>query len=74
MKVKVYTTPHCPYCEKVKKFLEAGGAEVEMVDVSDRQEWFFEHTGQMSVPVTEYNGKMVMGYSERKLSKLLIGV
>ena len=32
-RVKIYTTPICPYCVRAKQLLEKKGAEIEEVDV-----------------------------------------
>ncbi|MFA5888057.1 MAG: glutaredoxin domain-containing protein, partial [Candidatus Nanoarchaeia archaeon] len=34
VKVKVYTTPTCPYCDMAKQFLREHNVKFEAVDVS----------------------------------------
>ncbi len=74
MKVKVYTTPTCPFCYLVKQFLKDHGIEFEEVDVSKDREAareMIEKSGQMGVPVTEIDGKIIVGYNVEGLKKAL---
>ena len=72
--VKVYSTPICPYCVVLKKFLEEHNIEFEDVDVSQNEEAakeIIEKSGQMRVPVIEINGEIVVGFDKEKISTLL---
>jgi len=72
--VKVYSTPMCPYCVVLKKFLEEHNIEFEDVDVSQNEEAakeIIEKSGQMRVPVIEINGEIVVGFDKEKISTLL---
>ncbi len=72
--IKVYSTPACPYCEKVKDFLKNHEIEFDEINVAEDREKaveMVEKTGQMSVPVTEKQGKFVIGFDEEKLKELL---
>jgi len=74
MKVKVYTTPTCPYCHMAKHFLEGNNIEFEEIDVaSDRKaaEEMIEKSGQMGVPVIEIDGKIIVGFNAQTLKKAL---
>jgi len=74
MKIKVYSTPACPYCYALKDFLRENKIEFEDIDVSaDSQaaEEMIKKSGQMGVPVTEIDGKIVVGFDKEKLEKLL---
>jgi len=74
MKVKVYSTPQCPYCYALKKFLREHNVEFEDIDVSKdeaaRKE-LVEKSGQMGVPVAEIDGEIVVGFDRERISKLL---
>ncbi|MEE9322984.1 MAG: glutaredoxin domain-containing protein [Candidatus Aenigmarchaeota archaeon] len=73
-KVKVYSTPTCPYCKMAKEFLKEKGIEFEDVDVSTDQEAakeMIKKSGQMGVPQIEINGKMIIGFDREKLEKEL---
>ena len=76
MKVTVYSTPECPYCDMVKIFLKEH--DVEFVEVNVREDHekakeMVEKTGQMSVPVTsiDQNGeeKVIVGFNLPELKK-----
>ena len=72
--VKVYSTPTCPYCVKVKEFLKENKVEFENVDVSaDPQagQEMVKKSGQMGVPVLEINGEIVVGFDQDKITQLL---
>ncbi|MCD6500651.1 thioredoxin family protein [bacterium] len=74
MKVKVYSTPICPYCVALKEFLKEHNIEFEEIDVSQNQQAakeIVEKTGQMGVPVVEVDGQVVVGFDREKISKLL---
>lgn len=53
-RVKIYTTPICPYCVRAKALLEKKGADVEEIDVfmdgAARQEMQARSGGRHTVP------------------------
>ena len=74
MKVKVYGTPICPTCYKVKEFLKEKGIEFEDINVFENKEAakeIVERSGQMDIPVTDIDGKLVLGYDKEKLEEVL---
>jgi glutaredoxin-like YruB-family protein len=74
MNVKVYTTPTCPYCHMVKQFLKEHNVEFEEVDVSKdakRAEELVKKSGQMGVPVTEIDGKIIVGFDKDALEEAI---
>lgn len=72
--MKVYTTKTCAYCGMVKKYLDMKGIKYETIDLDDnpamRQE-LLEKTGAMTVPITENNGKFVIGWNPGQLSAII---
>jgi glutaredoxin len=73
-KVRVFSTPICPYCFALKRFLEEKGIEVESVDVSsdlEAQKEMIEKTKQTTVPVTDINGEFVVGFDRKRICELL---
>jgi glutaredoxin-like YruB-family protein len=74
LKVKVYSTSTCPWCDKVKDFLKKHKIKFEEsdvgIDVNAARE-MIEKTGQMAVPIVEINGEFVIGYDEERLKELL---
>jgi glutaredoxin-like YruB-family protein len=73
-KVKIYTTPACPFCNLAKQYLKEKGIEFEEIDVSKDEmaaQEMIEKSGQMGVPVIEIDGKIVIGFDKEKIDKLL---
>ncbi len=73
-KVKVYSTPSCPYCVMAKDFLKEKGVEYEDIDVSTDQiaaKEMVEKTGQMGVPVIDIDGELIVGFNKPAIEKAL---
>ena len=73
-KVTVYSTPTCPWCKKTKEFLKANNIEFENKDVSSddaASKTMIEKSGQMSVPVTDIDGTIIVGFDTDKLKSAL---
>ena len=75
MEIKIYTTPTCPWCKKIKALLNEKGVSYKEIDVSDQDaaKEMVEKTGQMTVPVIDIDGDVIVGYDEEKLKKKLEG-
>lgn len=72
--IKVYSTPTCPYCVTLKKFLKEKGVNFADIDVSaDEKELqeMIDKSGQMGVPVIDINGEIVIGFNRDKILELL---
>ena len=72
--IKVYSTPTCPYCVTLKKFLKEKGFDFADIDVSlDEKELneMVEKSGQMGVPVVDIDGQIVVGFNRDKIVELL---
>jgi len=73
-KVKIFSTPACPYCVALKEFLKQNNVEFEDIDVSvdDRaREEVIKKSGQMGVPVVEIDDNIVIGFDKGKILELL---
>ncbi len=73
-KVKIYSTPTCPYCKMAKAFLKENNIEFEDVDVSSNQtaaQEMISKSGQMGVPVLDINGQVVVGFDKARIKQLL---
>lgn len=74
MSVIVYSTPTCPFCKKVKTYLQEHQIAFTDVDVMGDQEQAAEmikKSGQMGVPVIDIDGEIVIGFDEKKLKELI---
>ncbi len=72
--VVVYTTPTCPWCGRTKAWLSQHGLSFIEKDVSrDRAaaEEMVRRSGQMGVPVTAFDGQIVVGFDQPRLERLL---
>ncbi len=73
-KIKVYSTPSCPYCVTLKEFLKEHNFDFEDIDVSSNQEAAEEmmrKSGQMGVPVVDIDGEIIVGFDKEKICKIL---
>ena len=73
-KITIYSTPTCHYCNLAKDFFGEKGIKYEefnvAVDLAKRQE-MVEKSGQMGVPVIDIGGKIVSGFDETEILKIL---
>lgn len=73
-RVRVFTTPTCPWCNRAKKYLRQRDVAFREVDVSRdaaAARDLARRTGQLTVPVVEIDGRPVVGFDKRKIDKLL---
>jgi len=73
-KIKVYGVPTCPFCKKAKEFFKGKGFDFEDVDVSlsqDLAKEMIEKSGQMSVPVIEIDGEIIIGFDRERIETVL---
>lgn len=74
MKVKVYSTPFCPYCTMAKEFLKKHTIKFEEINVQENRAAAIEminKSGQNGVPVIDVDGKIIIGFDEPKLREAL---
>ncbi len=74
MNVIVYSTATCPWCVKTKEFLKANKIPFKNIDVGvDRKaaQEMVEKSGQMGVPVTDIDGRIIVGFNEAELRSAL---
>jgi len=73
-RVIVYSTPTCPYCNKLKSYLNKHGIKFTDINVATNQQAAMEmvrKSGQRGVPQTEIGGQMIIGFDTARLSRLL---
>ncbi len=73
-KVLVFTTPTCPWCVRVKRYLTEQKITFREVDVSRDQAAardLVRRTGQMGVPVVEIGGRPVVGFDKPRIDRML---
>ena len=73
-KVKVYSTPTCPYCVMLKEFLKEKNIDYEDINVAGdpaKAKEMVEKSGQMGVPVIDIDGTIIVGFDEAKIKEAL---
>jgi glutaredoxin 3 len=72
--IKVYSSPACPYCIMLKRYLAEKGVQFEDYDVSASREAaqeMVDKSGQLGVPVIDINGTIVVGFDKSKIEELI---
>ena len=73
--VKVYSFKGCPFCDKVRRYLDARGVEYEVRDIElddTAREECEKISGDLTVPVTTIDGvNYVVGFDKKKIDELL---
>lgn len=73
-RVTVYSGPGCPACGTVKAYLRKNGVAFREIDISrDQQaaEKIIKRSGQRAIPQIDINGRLVVGFDQKKLDQLL---
>ncbi len=73
-RIVLYTTPSCPWCNRLKQYLKSLNLRYHDIDVSKDPkiaEELVRRTGQTGVPQAEINGQMVVGFDKPKIDRLL---
>jgi len=73
-KVKVYSTPTCPWCAKVKEYLKEKKVDYEDLNVAEddkARKVMIEKSGQMGVPVIEIGETIIVGFDKEAIDKAL---
>lgn len=74
MKIAVYGTTQCPWTEKVLDILKEHNKKATFYNIqepSNRQQLFLK-TGQYGTPVTDIQGKVLVGFDRAALEKELM--
>lgn len=74
MNVIVYSTPTCPWCTRVKDYLNMKEVQFKEINVAYDKEGAMEmirKSGQRGVPVIDVDGTIVIGFDKAKLDGLL---
>lgn len=74
MEVQIYTTPTCPWCQKLKDWLKKkkiSFIEHDITESDKARDEALEKSSQLGVPVIDIDGKIVVGFNEGELEKAL---
>jgi glutaredoxin-like YruB-family protein len=72
--VTVYSGPGCPACGIAKSYLRKRGVNFREIDISTNQsaaERLVARSGQMAVPQIDIDGRLVVGFDQAKIERLL---
>ena len=72
--VKIYTTPACPWCKKVKEWMKKKKikyTEYNVVSDKKAREKMIKMSGQGGVPVIEIGKQIIVGYDVKAIEKAL---
>jgi len=72
--VKVFSTPTCPYCTRVKSYLEEKHIAFENIDVAGDKnglQYMVTVSGQMGVPVVMIDDYVIVGFDKDKIDAKL---
>jgi glutaredoxin-like YruB-family protein len=70
MNIKVYSTPTCGYCVKVKEYLKSKNIDFTDFNVSADREKAMEMvklSGQRGVPVIVIDEEVIVGFDKNKI-------
>ena len=65
--VKIYSTPMCPFCVRVKQFLKESAVSFEDIDVSidhEAAQEMIKRYWQMGVPVIDIECEIIGGFDK----------
>ncbi len=74
IKVKIFTTPTCPWCKLTKDYLTKNKIEFENIDVTTDQKAvseMMERSGEMAVPQLWIGNEVVVGFDQKRIGELL---
>ena len=76
MEIKIYTIQTCPWSTKAKEWLKKKKLSFQDCDVAESQnsqyrDELIEKSGQISVPVVDFGGEIVLGFNEKRFEEAL---
>ncbi len=74
MEIKIYTTPTCSWCVKLKEWLKKKKYAFQELDVTEEDVYSDEmlaKSGQLAVPVIDIDGKIIVGFHEQKIEEAI---
>ena len=72
--VRIYSTPTCPYCKMAKKFFDEQKIAYKDFNVAEDRKALDEmlaRSKQMSVPVIDIDGEIIIGYNVQRIKQKL---
>ncbi len=72
--IKIYTIPSCTWCDEAKEYFISEKIDFEEFNVEDdmlARDEMIKKSNQMSVPVIDINGEIVVGFDEEAINELI---
>ncbi len=72
--ITVYTTPACPYCVKVKQWLDEYGYDYTEHNVAEDREKakeMIQQTGKRAVPQIVVDDRVIIGFQPQKIERAI---
>jgi len=73
-RIKIYSSPTCPFCYVLKNYLKEKGFEFEEIDISKetaKREKLIKKTGLATLPVVEIDNQLIVGFDKKKIDEVL---
>ncbi|MEK6844289.1 MAG: glutaredoxin domain-containing protein [Nanoarchaeota archaeon] len=73
-KIILYSTQECQWCHKTREFFKQYKIKFKDINVGEDKkalEEMVKKSGQQGVPVVDIDGKIIVGYDEEELKKLV---
>jgi len=74
MRIKIYTTQTCPFCDMAKDFFKRKKLPFTEVDVSANHkaaDEMVKKSGQSGVPVIEIDNEIIKGFDVPRINEIL---
>lgn len=74
MKVIIYSTKTCPWCDLAKNFFKKNNISFIDYDVSANEEKageMIKKSGQVGVPVIDIDGKIIIGFDKERIEEII---
>ncbi|HAE21392.1 MAG TPA: NrdH-redoxin [Spirochaetaceae bacterium] len=74
MAITLYSTPSCSYCRMVKDWFKQRNVRFDEYNIAAdprRADEMVRKSGQMGVPVTDVNGRIIIGFNTAELERAL---
>lgn len=71
----IFSTPTCPYCKRAKEYLSRRGVPYTEHNVAadrDAAREMVKKSGQLGVPVIAIDDKVIVGFNQTQLGRLLL--
>jgi len=74
MEIKIYTSETCPWCKKLRDWLKKKKVpfqELNLTESDHARDELIQKSGQLSVPIIDIDGEIIVGFQEERLEKLI---